>query len=98
MSMNKTCPISNFTSEECSDGMNFLLSQNSRFNELFRFKTSLSPTGDLYTLRRFSWEKKLRGGYLIGGEVFCGAREVTILSKRGSLRSESNSGSSFSSP
>src|SRR5205823_13066992 len=33
MSMNKTCPISNFTSEGCSDGMKFLLSQDSQFNE-----------------------------------------------------------------
>src|SRR6266496_451794 len=33
MSMNKTCPISNFTSDERSDGIDFLLSQNPRFNE-----------------------------------------------------------------
>jgi len=33
MSMNKTCPISNLTSAECSDGMSLLLSQTSRFNE-----------------------------------------------------------------
>src|SRR5947209_11325200 len=33
MSMNKTCPISNFTSEERSDGMSFVLSRNSRLNE-----------------------------------------------------------------
>ena len=40
MSMNKTCPISNFMSEERPDGMRFLLSQNSRFNELI-------PTQDI---------------------------------------------------
>jgi hypothetical protein len=34
MSMNKTCPISNFTSEERSGGMSdFVLSELFRFNE-----------------------------------------------------------------
>src|SRR5436305_8739185 len=33
LSMNKTCPISNVASEGCSDGMKFLLSQDSQFNE-----------------------------------------------------------------
>ena len=33
MSMNKTCPISNFTSEEDSDGIGFILSRNSEGNE-----------------------------------------------------------------
>src|SRR5438067_7490088 len=33
MSMNKTCPISNFTPEECSEGMKSLLAEDSRFNE-----------------------------------------------------------------
>src|ERR1700738_4625917 len=33
MSINNTCPISNFTSEEWSVDIRFLLFQNSRFNE-----------------------------------------------------------------
>src|SRR6266436_1912663 len=41
MSMNKTCPISNFMSEECSGGMRFLLSQTSRLNEPIPLEASL---------------------------------------------------------
>ena len=33
MSMNKTCPISNFSSGEAVDGMEFVVSGNSGFNE-----------------------------------------------------------------
>src|SRR5260370_36547693 len=42
MSMNKTCPISNFTSEECWDGMNFYYLKPRDLTSRFRFKTSLS--------------------------------------------------------
>src|SRR5439155_13919199 len=47
MSMNKTCPISNFTSEDCSDDMRFLLSQPRRLNESIPFDASFSSARDL---------------------------------------------------
>src|SRR6266446_1374560 len=47
MSMNKTWPISNFTSEDCSDDMRFLLSQPRRLNESIPFDALLSPRPQL---------------------------------------------------
>src|SRR5256885_1625333 len=46
MSMNKTCPISNFTSEDCSDGMRFLLSY-SRFNQSIPIQEIVFTDGNL---------------------------------------------------
>src|SRR3989442_7436064 len=40
MSMNKTCPISNFTSEEDSDGMNFYYLKTRDLTSRFRSETS----------------------------------------------------------
>src|SRR5437899_11456391 len=40
MSMNKTCPISNFSSVECSDGMKFYYLKTSFLTSRFQFKTS----------------------------------------------------------
>ena len=43
MSMKKTCPISNFTSEECSGGMGFVLSGNGVLTKLFPAGNLLHP-------------------------------------------------------
>src|SRR6266403_802686 len=55
MSMNKTCPISNFRSEEDPDGIGFVLSRKSRFNELFPAGNLLHPPAPGYgvTSQRF---------------------------------------------
>src|SRR5437588_1709414 len=60
MSMNKTCPISNFTSEERSDGMKSLLFQNWRFNEPIPIQDiALTANRHSVTFVRFSSAKKL---------------------------------------
>jgi hypothetical protein len=61
MSMNKTCPISNFTSEEPSDRIRVrtipkLLIERA----LFPTKTSLSRTGGLWTVASLQLGQKLR--------------------------------------
>src|SRR5437867_9900690 len=40
MSMNKTCPISNFTPDEDSDGIDFYYRKTRDLTSLFRFSTS----------------------------------------------------------
>src|ERR1700693_309778 len=44
--MNKTCPISNFTSDGCFACMQLLLSQDSRFNESIRNATLLRQAAE----------------------------------------------------
>ena len=46
MSMNKTCPISNFTSEERSDGMSFYYLKTRDLTSLFRFYIFAFIDGD----------------------------------------------------
>src|SRR5437868_11255484 len=102
MSMNKTCPISNFTSEEYSDGIGFVLSRNSRFNESISahrpftsaFARLPSSSDSAVTSRRD--KPALDRGSL--GSFFLGNHLLHRASKRGSPRSGSQSGLSFSSP
>jgi hypothetical protein len=77
MSMNKTCPISNFTSDDCSDGMSLLLSQNSLFNELLRFKPAEDGVSDRHfvNVSAFQFGQQAVDLHFFG--TACGAVEVT---------------------
>src|SRR5438477_9303979 len=68
MSMNKTCPISNFTSEERSDGKGFVLPRNSGLNESISAQRSFAPA-----LRTADRREDRRAADLPGGGTssFC---------------------------
>src|SRR6266404_2254485 len=70
MSMNKTCPISNFTSDEDSDGIKDLfLSGNSAFNEPIPVRDSrFHPPPTYERCPRFSSAKKL-SIFIVGRRV-----------------------------
>src|ERR1700730_6841723 len=73
MSMNKTCPISNFTSEERSVGTSFVLSRNSGFNESISAQRSFAPA-----LRNVDRRGDRRAADLLGEETgsFCSRRHT----------------------
>ena len=97
MSMNKTCPISNFTSDDCSGGMSSFLSQNSRFNEPIRIQDIALTDRHLVNVASHEFGEKVPQIHFESVAALANSRAGTIFSaspsKRGSTRSGSRNGS-----